>query len=161
MHDHIPPERTEEFIAAERRFHRVLIAAGVFVVFSIGAIIFAQVTGFGTMHGQAGTVEETRVLRFADRADGAVLIYDETEGRQVDELAPATNGFLRVVLRGFARDRQQRQIGPEVPFQLRRWSDGHLTLNDPGTQREVDLSVFGPTNRDAFSRLLTVGKTPQ
>ncbi len=37
-------------------------------------------------------------------------------------------------------------MGAETPFRLTRWSDGRLSLDDPATDRHVDLEAFGPTN---------------
>lgn len=91
-------------------------------------------------------------LQFEDRADGAVLIYQDA--RLVDTLPPASNGFVRGVLRGLARGRRANGIGRSPPFRLTRWADGRLSLDDPETGRHVDLEVFGPTNAGAFAQIL-------
>jgi putative photosynthetic complex assembly protein len=72
-------------------------------------------------------------------------------------LAPGTNGFIRGVLRGLARERRQHNVGAEPPFRLTRWDNGHLSLEDPQTGRRIELGSFGPTNAEAFSRLLARG----
>jgi putative photosynthetic complex assembly protein len=66
-----------------------------------------------------------------------------------------TNGFVRGVLRGLARERRLNDVGAQPPFQLTRWSDGRLSLDDPATGRRIDLVAFGPTNAGAFAQLLT------
>ena len=93
-----------------------------------------------------------RFLRFADQRDGGI---DVTEGaRVVDALAPQTNGFLRSTLRGLVRERRRRGIGADAPFRLFATRDGQIVLEDPATGRSIDLNAFGPTNAEAFARLL-------
>ena len=63
-------------------------------------------------------------------------------------------------MRGLARERKRREIGPEPPFRLARAADGRLWLEDPSTGRRIDFIAFGPTNAQAFARLLTRNPTP-
>ena len=102
----------------------------------------------------------TRDLRFTDRADGAVVIADVTDGRDAGLVAPgSTSGFIRGVMRGLARDRHIRGIGQQVPFRLTQWADGELSLTDLATGRVLELSAFGTTNRAAFAALLEGART--
>ena len=93
-------------------------------------------------------------LHFADRGDGAVTIHTAADDRLVIVLAPGTNGFVRGVMRGLARDRRMRGLGASPPFLLTRWSDGRLTLRDSATGRTIDLGAFGSTNTAAFAAIL-------
>jgi putative photosynthetic complex assembly protein len=74
--------------------------------------------------------------------------------RPLAVLDPGTNGFVRGVLRGLARERRRQGLGSEIPFHLAQRADGRLTLVDPATERVIDLKAFGPTNTQAFARLL-------
>ncbi|MBX9814724.1 MAG: hypothetical protein A4S12_05910 [Proteobacteria bacterium SG_bin5] len=115
----------------------------------------AQPAALRAADGGAVRVAE-RQLRFADRADGAVVISDAASGRLVKlEARNSNSGFIRGVLRGFARDRRMRGIGPAAPFTLTLWRDGQLTFTDPATGRSAELGGFGETNRAAFLALLT------
>lgn len=98
---------------------------------------------------------ETRDLRFTDRRDGA-LVIDDTGRGTVAAVLPhgVNNGFIRGVLRGMARDRKLRDIGPEAPFRLTLFADDALTLFDPSTGRNIELGSFGPTNKQSFADLL-------
>ena len=97
---------------------------------------------------------QSRDLRFSDRADGAVVITD-LSGDQVGMVpAGAETGFIRGVMRGLARDRRIRGLGPEKPFRLTAWADGELSLTDLATGRVLELSGFGTTNRAQFAALL-------
>lgn len=102
------------------------------------------------------TPVETRHLAFADRADGAVVITDTDTGALVATLTGEGDGggFVRGVLRGFARDRRMRGVGSAPPFALTLWHDGAISLTDSATGRSVELGSFGPDNRAAFARYL-------
>ncbi len=93
-------------------------------------------------------------LRFADRADGGVDVFRAADGTPVAVLAPGTEGFMRATLRGLARERKREDLGSETPFRLSAWTDGGVSLEDPATGRTLDLRAFGPTQVEAFARLL-------
>jgi putative photosynthetic complex assembly protein len=97
----------------------------------------------------------SRSLRFADRADGAVVITDVKSGGVAGMVEPGTkSGFIRGVMRGLARDRHMRGIGDQPPFTLTLWKDGELSLVDTATGRDIEVSAFGTTNRADFAALL-------
>ncbi|MHA7838451.1 MAG: photosynthetic complex assembly protein PuhC [bacterium] len=148
-------------LTSERPFPRgVLLGAAVLLGFSVLSAGAARITGIGTTTSLASTPVEARTLRFEDRPDGRVVVLEETAGgqRPVDVLAPGTNGFIRSVLRGLARERMLRGIGSEPAFRLTRWTDGRLSLEDSATGRRIELDAFGPTNVAAFGRLLYVSR---
>lgn len=120
-----------------------------------------RMTGVGTLHAPPAEARESRDLRFLDRADGAVAVYDADGERLLDVLAPGTNGFIRGVMRGLARERMLRGAGDEVPFRLLRGSDHRLLLSDPATGRLIGLDAFGSTNAAAFARLLAGKEHPR
>lgn len=128
-----------------------VIAAAAMMVFTVAAAATARWTGFGRMETPAFTATAAVDLRFDDRADGGVAV---TGGGHTVVLDPGTNGFVRGVLRGLARDRRMRGLGPEAPFRLVERSDGWMLLVDPATGRVLDLGAFGATNADAFRRFL-------
>jgi putative photosynthetic complex assembly protein len=136
----------------------LITAAGVLVL-TLGLAAAGSIAGIGRTELAASAEVQTRQLRFADRRDGGIDVYEGTSSRIVSVVPPATNGFLRGVLRGLARDRRLASIGQEVPFSLIRWADGRLSLEDPATGRHVPLEVFGPDNFKVFADLLTAGST--
>jgi len=107
-----------------------------------------------------GVATAERSLRFADRADGAVVITLAGSG-QVLDVAQGQNGFLRGTLRGFARQRHENGIGAMPPMRLSGYADGRLILFDPSTGRQVDLEAFGSKNEAVFARLLTMAPRSQ
>jgi putative photosynthetic complex assembly protein len=130
-----------------------LIGAGVLVSASLLLAGIARLSGYQPERPPPSRVVSSEELRFEDRADGAVLVYEHDQ--LVDTLPPGTNGFVRGVLRGLARGRRADGVGRSPPFRLTRWADGRLSLDDPETGRHVDLEVFGPTNAGAFAEILT------
>jgi putative photosynthetic complex assembly protein len=101
---------------------------------------------------------ESFEARFEDRPGGTLAVLDARTGREVTDVAPGTNGFIRGVLRGMFRTRKLESLGHEATFLLARQADGRLTLEDLQTGRRVDLDSFGPTNSAAFAGLLSAGR---
>lgn len=118
-------------------------------------VSIARLTGYQPDQPPASAVVEVRDLRFVDRPDGAVLVYDAADGHLAYTVQPGTNGFVRGVLRGLVRDRRADHIGSGPPFRLTRWANGRLSLDDPSTGHHVDLEVFGQTNAAAFADIFT------
>lgn len=96
----------------------------------------------------------TRDIRFADRADGAVLVTDARTGAVIETVQPGTEGFVRGAMRGLVRQRRIADIGPDLPFRLSVWPDGRVTLQDTANGNTMELHAFGRTNAEAFLKLL-------
>ena len=142
--------------ASQRSFPRApLLGVAALVGLALAAAAAGSLTG-AAKPPRDGVPQVVRDLRFADRADGGVAVSDAGTGRVIDQLAPATNGFVRATVRGLVSERKREAMGPEKPFRLTAWQDGRLTLDDPATGRRVELEAFGPSNEAAFARFLTV-----
>lgn len=135
----------------------ILLAAAALILLASSLAFTARRTGTGAVliaAPAAETTAQSRELRFADRADGAIVVTDAATGATVEVVAPGTNTFIRGALRGLAFDRRRAGIGSEPPFRLTLWRDGRLTLTDPTTAVTLDLDAYGPDNRVAFASLL-------
>lgn len=132
-----------------------LYAAAALVGTTILLSAMVRVTDVGAVHTPQTAVVKERMLRFQDQKGGGISVHDAADNQLIEEVAPASNGFLRGTLRGLARDRKRAGIGPEVAFRLTGRSDGRLLLEDPATGRLIDLGSFGPTNAAVFARLLS------
>ena len=130
----------------------VLVSAAALLGFVLAATGAARLTGTGRDGTPAGTPVASRLLTFADRADGAIVVQDPAARKVVAIVEPGTNGFVRGTLRGLARERRQHAVGAEPPFRLTHWTDGRLSLDDTATGRRIDLEAFGPSNALAFAR---------
>ena len=131
-----------------------VLAAAALVLFSLAAVTTVRLTGMGGVHMTLPAAVESRDLQFADGNNGAVLVYDARDHQLVDTLAPGSNGFIRVVMRGLARERRLGDIGAQPPFRLTRYAGGQITLTDTSTGKQIDLGAFGSTNTEAFARLM-------
>jgi putative photosynthetic complex assembly protein len=135
-----------------------LLGAAGLVCLALAGATYGRLSGLGAAQ-PISTAISARYLRFADRADGAVLVFDAGSrtpagAAEPIEIATGQNGFLRGTLRGFARTRHAEGIGAEAPFLLTAWADGRLTLQDPSTGRRAELGAFGPSNVAVFARML-------
>ena len=136
-----------------------VIGAAVLMLASIAIAAFARSSQAEADARVAPPVAEV-MLRFADRADGAVLVHRADTGEEVAVLQPESEGFVRGVLRGLFRARRLESIDRDAPFRLAREVDGRFTLSDPSTGRSVELRSFGQTNYESFARLLAQGSAP-
>ncbi|HXI06420.1 MAG: photosynthetic complex assembly protein PuhC [Bradyrhizobium sp.] len=133
-----------------------IIAAAALILFALAAVTTVRLTGVGGAHFTLPAAVESRDLRFEDGEKGSVLVFDANDGRLVDTLAPGSNGFIRVVMRGLARERRLGDIGAQPPFRLTRYAGGQITLTDTSTGKQIDLGAFGSTNTEAFARLMNL-----
>ena len=145
-----------------------LIGAAFIVVVAMGAALMTRLTGGPQDKPQSSPVM-TRILRFEDRPNGSIAVYDakpssagdrattSAADKPIDVIAPESNGFIRGSLRALAHKRQHAGI-ESVDFKLTAWADGRLTLDDPASGGLVELAAFGHTNEEAFARLLTIGR---
>jgi putative photosynthetic complex assembly protein len=134
-----------------------LIAAGALVLASLAAASFGRYQNLNAPIDATITqapISEQVELLFFDSADGNVTIKNAATNATIAVLAPGEDAFIRSVMRGLARNRRVRDIGSEVAFQLIRYETGKLEIHDPTTSKRIDLRAFGPSNRDAFARLL-------
>jgi putative photosynthetic complex assembly protein len=136
-----------------------LVAAGLLIAVALLAAGVSRIVGTPTDRPE-GAALASRDLRFADQADGSVIVLDARSGESVERLAPGSNGFLRASLRSLAR-RRLFEGEASRSFHLTAWSDGRLTLDDPATGGLIDLEAFGPTNEAVFARFLQFGSTPR
>jgi putative photosynthetic complex assembly protein len=130
-----------------------LVVSAVFLLACTGTVVATQIASPVEAHVGAKVVA-MRDLRFSDRTNGGVEVTNAADGTVVAELKPNSNNFVRALMRGLVRQRVRESQGPETPFRLTAFDDGELTLEDPVTHRIVALAAFGPTNAEAFVKLL-------
>jgi putative photosynthetic complex assembly protein len=140
----------------------MLVLAGLLVG---GALLMtATVRLTGTPPQASPTIEraaanvaavKSRDLSFADQADGSLRITDVSTGSTAGVVeAGSQSGFIRGVMRGLMRNRQQRGVGIAPPFRLTKWANGQISITDSTSGYVTDLSAFGDTNRAAVEALL-------
>jgi putative photosynthetic complex assembly protein len=131
-----------------------LIAAAALVLFALTATATARLTGIGISHMTPPAMLESQELNFEDGQDGSVLVFDAGDHKLLHSLPPGDSGFVRVVLRGMARERKLAAIGAQPPFRLARFENGQITLTDTATSKVIDVNAFGSNNLAAFARLM-------
>ena len=97
---------------------------------------------------------QSRELRFADRADGAVVVTDASTGETVKVIEFGQGGFLRATMRRMAKARAAAGIGASPPFKLTLWENGALSLSDPQTRRTAEIHGFGADHSKVFADML-------
>ena len=134
---------------------RLLLGGAVGLLgFAILAVVIGREGGVGLTQMPPAKVVEAVEIRADDEADGSITIREDGTGRLVGTVAPGQDNFIRATLRGFAQSRLREGLTREKPFRLTRFDDGSLTLDDAVTGRKVNFGAFGPTNAQAFARLM-------
>lgn len=142
---------------SEKPFPRApLISAAALIGVTLACVALMRLMGIEAYKPDESETVMSRELRFTDRDDGGINIYEGYATTPIEQLAPETNGFIRGTLRTFARERRRQGIGATIPLKLSALADGRLRLEDPTTGRYVGLEAFGETNANAFARLLTI-----
>ena len=140
-------------IPPRRRPNVPLVGTAALLACVLLLALAGRLSGSGVEPPAAPATAE-RVLRFADRDDGAVVVSLADSGAMVAVVAGQA-GFLRGTLRGFARTRRADGVGPTPPLRLTGYADGRLILFDPSPGRHVALEAFGSQNEAVFVDLLT------
>lgn len=123
------------------------------------AIATILLTAYSTLSGNKaqlaslGDVQQVRELR-VDTSTGDLRFFDQSSGALVAELPTLTEGFVQVTIRNLSQRRAFSGKPADAPYQLTRYSTGHIVLRDPLTGTSVAISAFGNSQAQAFARLL-------
>ena len=136
-----------------------LAGAAILIAVTIASVAFWRATSQPASSEHSDAFVASVSLRFEDRADGAVAVYDANTGGLIENLPAGSNNFLRASLRGLVRSRNAQEPGDRSAFELQRLANGQLLLLDPVTGQSIDLWAFGETNARAFEKFLTTDLT--
>ncbi len=137
-----------------RSISRPVLAVGVLVAMSLCLAALGRFTGLGVIRMPEAEIVQYRDIRFGERADGSVNVADAATGTIIGLIGSGSNGFIKGVMRGRPHQHGQGSFGDGPPFRLTRHADGRLTIEDLGTHVKIAITNFGPTNTEAFARLL-------
>jgi len=137
---------------------RILALIGAVVLSTTGMAAFSSVTGKKAEVAGLGDVTETRDLRI-DTSSGNLKFIDGQTGQLVATLPTLNEGFVQVTMRNMDRLRTTAGHPADAPYRLQRHAGGHVVLLDPETGNTISLNAFGPTNAQAFARLLQEGRS--
>ena len=97
---------------------------------------------------------QSRLLVFADVAEGGIVVSDASTGVEVAQLGTGDGGFTRTALRALFYSRRLHEVGPLEPVLLARATDGRVILHDPSTDKTIALDAFGDPNAAQVAALL-------
>jgi putative photosynthetic complex assembly protein len=134
------------------------------VLLALAATAVARLTDVGTVRVTPVAATESKDLFFDIRGDGSVIVRDASAATSNPlHVVPATGneGFVRVALQTFVRDRTAANISSDAPFRLMRQYDSgagatRLWLEDLATNRRLTLDAFGSGNAKVFAKFLDV-----
>lgn len=132
----------------------LLLGIGALVLFALSVTAVSRLTGFGASRVSTPEVTTSLSVRFVDQEDGLVEALAADSGRVLARWGKGEGGFVRVTLRGLARERRALGVGAQPPFVLARDAGGRLFLSDPETGHRVTLDAFGRDNAAQFAALI-------
>lgn len=138
-----------------------LLAAALLIAFAIAAALSARLGGIGASRVEMPPVVESRLLRFADGPAGSIHVIAADSGERIGTLPGGHHGFVKVVLRGLARERSALGVGSQPAFRLGRTGDGSMLIEDTATGRFMMLEAFGAGNARAFETVFQLGRNQQ
>jgi putative photosynthetic complex assembly protein len=137
------------------RFPKIpLIAAGLLLAFAIGATLFGQITGIGTVKTPTGTPVAMRDLVILEQENGLITVSDAGSGELLASLTSTQGGFVRGSLRAFKRMRLVSGVPQSQPYRVIEWTGGAVSLSDTATGERFYLDAFGRDNAAAFATFL-------
>nr|WP_238243782.1 photosynthetic complex assembly protein PuhC [Methylobacterium iners] len=132
----------------------LVIGAGALIGFTMLVVALGRTGGVAVPEAQPAQARQSVALRVDDQADGSITLRDAGSDHLIATVMPGQDGFVRATLRAFAQARLREGLTREQPFRLTRFEDGSLELGDDATGRRVNLGAFGPTNLQAFARIM-------
>lgn len=152
------PASTQTVSKTELIHRRGVRAAIALVLFSIAVTVTVVLTDSGERFTPQTPAVSSAELRFEDREDGIVLVFNTATGAQVMEYPAMEGVFVRSILRTVARQRRiHGEEARDVPVTLSEHADGQLWLTDSLSGVQIYLNAFGPDNAADFAELLAAG----
>ncbi len=137
--------RRKEFIPT-----RLIIA--MFSLAGIALVLVSLAVYLGLPNvGQPKDAPVYRVQTMTIEGDGNHVRIVEDTGRV---LLDGNGGFISVVLDGLERARLVGRVYGNPPVTITQYENGRVSLSDPATGWQVELSSFGPGNLGTFLTML-------
>ena len=102
---------------------------------------------------ESPTVTE-RSLLFRDGRNGEVLVFGAESRRPLAIFEKGEGAFIRISMRGMARQRVIRELDVMSPYTLIKTRDGNLYISDPQSDQRIRVSAFGPIATNSFKQFL-------
>jgi putative photosynthetic complex assembly protein len=134
-----------------------LAGAMALVVATVVVAGVGRVTGYGVSRISDAPVAHSVDIRFAEQANGGMLVLRHEDDAALAVLASDGGGFVRGIVRSLFRQRLLAGADKALPFQLVRRTDGKYFIADPVLDSRIALDGFGPSNTRAVAELLEAG----
>lgn len=128
---------------------------------ALGVVIFALLLVVGSVLGGVkpvgfanSPVVTERSLLFRDGANGEVLVFDAKSRKHLAKFEKGEGAFVRISMRGMARQRINRELDMMSPYQLIKTENGNLYIRDPQSDHKIRINAFGPIATQSFNQFL-------
>lgn len=129
---------------------RLVVAMFGLALASLGLVSFAVLTD-RPLVGVPAAEPAVAVHEVVLAGEGNASRVTTSDGRV---LMDAENGaFVTVVRQGLERERITHRVKGNPPVKITEWESGRMSLHDPATGWEMELSSFGAGNTRHFRRL--------
>lgn len=139
------PRRDREFIPT-----RIVMA-----MFSLAAIVLALVT-FAVLtdrptvgQPKEAALYKSQTMTMSGNGNHVMIVEDTGE-----VLLDGPGGFIAVVIDGLERARLVARVEGNPPVTISQYMNGRVSLHDPASGWQVELSSFGPGNVGTFLKML-------
>ncbi|MEM9277455.1 MAG: photosynthetic complex assembly protein PuhC [Pseudomonadota bacterium] len=131
-----------------------LFGALALVVFSLLLVFGSVISGVEPVGFNNSPTVTERSLLFRDGNNGEVLVFDADSFQALATFEKGEGAFVRISMRGMARQRINRELDLLSPFQLMKTENGNLYILDPLSDHKIRINAFGPVATKSFSQFL-------
>jgi putative photosynthetic complex assembly protein len=136
----------------DREFIPTRLVAAMFSLAGIALVLVSLSVYTGRAHtGQPKEAAVWKTQTMTIEGNGNHVKVVEDSGRV---LLDGNGGFISVVLDGLERARDVARVEGNPPVTITQYENGRVSLSDPATGWQVELSSFGPGNVGTFRQML-------
>lgn len=129
---------------------RIVLAMFGLALVSLLLVSLSVATG-RPLVGQPHPAEAVRGHTVTITGEGTHVNVTDDRGRV---LLDGNGGFVDVVLDGLTRARRVARVEGNAPVTIIQYDNGRVTLSDPSSGWQVELTSFGPANTGTFLKML-------
>ncbi|MEM9330374.1 MAG: photosynthetic complex assembly protein PuhC [Pseudomonadota bacterium] len=131
-----------------------LLGAFGVVVFAVLLVIGSVVSGVEPVGFASSPVVTERSLLFRDGKNGEVMVFDAISRQPLAKFEKGEGAFVRISMRGMARQRISRELDLMSPYRLIKTENGNLYIQDPQSKQKIRINAFGPVATKSFNQFL-------
>jgi putative photosynthetic complex assembly protein len=139
------PRRSREFIPTRIVLAMFSLAGITLLLVSLAVLTDRPTTG----QPKEAPVWKAQTMTMSGQGNHVTIVEDT--GRV---LLDGPGGFISVVIDGLERARLVARVEGNPPVTITQYENGRVSLTDPATGWQVELSSFGPGNVGTFRTML-------